>query len=76
MPHVWEFVLILNINVIFVEGKLSSHYENSLSGRFGCLTDYIFYLLVLQRHFFIMLAMQMYLKLYDYFIKYFILFFC
>lgn len=25
MPHVWEFILILNINVIFVEGKLCSH---------------------------------------------------
>lgn len=22
MPHVWEFILILNINVVFVEGKL------------------------------------------------------
>lgn len=30
MPHVWEFILILNVNVIFVEGKLFT-YENSLS---------------------------------------------
>lgn len=54
MPHVWEFILILNVNAIFVEGKLFT-YENSLSGSFKMLEAL---LLIDYSRIFIMLAMH------------------